>query len=304
MAKTLKTSCPETLYNLAIMHLFTGNTKSAFDILYNLVPHFKSNPRLWLRLAECCLEERCKSSISDFDLAKNKQNLVKGYVGTGIHRKLILKGSADKTTDRETFLFARGCLMNSLTTINSPECSFYPSNQPSETELVRLRISICLSLSYVNLSLSDYVQGYRYAKGALNLSPSSYQAVLANLYAGEALIWLDQISDAITHFTPDLLGHEPVPGDDSPQPTLPPSVTSWYPATAKVVLLYNMAVAYTLRGELDKASDTLRQVGANVNSTDATVPVHVIMLAVYIQLQLGYIDIAKELLRKHLPQYR
>ncbi|RWS19748.1 CCR4-NOT transcription complex subunit-like protein, partial [Leptotrombidium deliense] len=112
LSKIANDASPEVLYNLAIMQLFSGNAKAAFDILYNLVPHFKKNPRLWLRLAECCLEERSKTTLNDFDLLKRKQDIVEGYVGEGLQRKLVLRGTNCSIDSKETLLFTRGCLMN------------------------------------------------------------------------------------------------------------------------------------------------------------------------------------------------
>ncbi|RWS04086.1 CCR4-NOT transcription complex subunit 10-like protein [Dinothrombium tinctorium] len=304
LSKIAKEATPEILYNLAIMHLFSGNAKTAFDILYNLVPNFKTNPRLWLRLAECCLEERNKSTINDFDLLKRKQDIVEGYVGEGVYRKLILRGSSSAVSGKDTLLFCRGCLMNALTLLNSSDVNFYPSNPPSETELNKLRISVFLSLSFVNILLCDYFQAYKCAIEALNLQPTGYQKVLTHLYAGEALVWMDDIAEAITHFSPDLISTEVssnTENSDHPANSNP----IWYPNTAKIVIIYNLSVAYTLRGELSKASETLRQVGPSVSSaSNAVVPVQVIMLAIYLQLQQGYIDLAKSIIKQHSPQYR
>ena len=45
----------EILYNLGIQLLFSGRPVVAFDCLVEAVQIFHTNPRLGLRLAECCI---------------------------------------------------------------------------------------------------------------------------------------------------------------------------------------------------------------------------------------------------------
>ena len=45
----------EILYNLGIQLLFSGRPLAAFDCLVDAVQRYHTNPRLWLRLAECCI---------------------------------------------------------------------------------------------------------------------------------------------------------------------------------------------------------------------------------------------------------
>lgn len=73
-----------------------------------------------------------------------------------------------------------------------------------------------------------------------------------------------------------------------------------------MVMQYNLTVAYTVRGELDKASDTLKQVRRTVSFLHGSfykliflfqlnhakgqgmdIPIQAMMLALYIQMQLG-----------------
>ncbi|CAG2057185.1 unnamed protein product, partial [Timema podura] len=80
----------------------------------------------------------------------------------------------------------------------------------------------------------------------------------------------------------------------------------WFPhslPTARAVLQYNLAVAFAIRGELEKAGDTLKQVWLSKN-VSCDIPVHVIMLALYIELQLGHADTSRSIIKQHAPQYR
>lgn len=45
----------ELLYNMGIQLLHCGKAMPAFDCLVEAVQVFRSNPHLWLRLAECCI---------------------------------------------------------------------------------------------------------------------------------------------------------------------------------------------------------------------------------------------------------
>jgi tetratricopeptide (TPR) repeat protein len=79
MTKTLKSATPQMLYNFAIFRLFTGNHKSAFDILYNLAPLYRKNRQIWLRLAECCLQKYRNNNCNkkcDYDLVRRKHDIV------------------------------------------------------------------------------------------------------------------------------------------------------------------------------------------------------------------------------------
>lgn len=287
-----KNNSPEMLYNLAVLHLFTGNTKNAFDILYNLIHHFKNNPRIWFRLAECCLEERARHQ--EVESNKNKHDVIKGFDGGNSQSK--------ETSGAESLSFARGCLVNSLSVLNSKDCNYYPSNAPLENDLERFKIGIFLSLSYTFLCLNDFSAAYTFATTALTLHPKGFQKVLAHLYAGESLIRLDRVDSALEHFLPSIV-EEPAPVEEG-SATPPPSSCSWFPNSAKVVVAFNQAVSYTIRGDLDRAAETIRLISSNISPSDNLVPVQVIMLATYIQLKQGYIDAAKSLIRQHLTQLR
>ena len=43
------------VYNAGVQTLHTGQPQAAFDLLLEVVQVCPANPRLWLRLAECCI---------------------------------------------------------------------------------------------------------------------------------------------------------------------------------------------------------------------------------------------------------
>ncbi|XP_073243315.1 CCR4-NOT transcription complex subunit 10-like isoform X3 [Porites lutea] len=123
----------EILYNLGIQLLFSGRPVVAFDCLVEAVQIYHTNPRLWLRLAECC--------IVAFQLADDfrqqcirKSDVVHDVVGSGPHRKIVL---SPQTTDKQcnteeskvqsaampacTLAFASLCLQNALMLLKSSE---------------------------------------------------------------------------------------------------------------------------------------------------------------------------------------
>lgn len=299
MTKAINNNSPEMLYNLGIVHLFTGNAKNAYDILYHLVSHYKNNPRVWSRLAECHLSELCQHSIDELDLNRPRMeqlhpNSDKVYRRIGNHAD-----HARKNTNKNDLTFARGCLLNALTILNSDNCSFFPSCVPSEAELNKFKVSVLLSLAYVNQLLEEHSAAYMFAKTALELDPQDYQLFLAHLYAGDALVQLNQLSEAIEHFDPEFAHYEPT-SDDTPQ--LPPSVSGWFPAQAKVVMLYNQAAACLMKKDFDKAEYALRAI-KNYIPPGKAMPSQVLVLNVYLQLYQGSVEIAKNVLR-HKHEFR
>ena len=53
---TLSLNCRyHLLYNLGVQMLHDGRPLVAFDCLIESVQVYHTNPRLWLRLAECCI---------------------------------------------------------------------------------------------------------------------------------------------------------------------------------------------------------------------------------------------------------
>lgn len=55
MCTLLTTKRYELLYNCGIQLLHVGRPLAAFECLIEAVQVYHANPRLWLRLAECCI---------------------------------------------------------------------------------------------------------------------------------------------------------------------------------------------------------------------------------------------------------
>ncbi|XP_041454807.1 CCR4-NOT transcription complex subunit 10-like isoform X1 [Lytechinus variegatus] len=233
----------ELLYNTGIVLLHAGRPLAAFDCLVEAVQVFPTNPRLWLRLAECCIAAN-KTAGEGETKGGSKQGIIHSTVGTGSHRKFILSpGGLDTNYGSDiqpaampvaSLEFASLCLSNALsllpekpgslptTPISSQnsvgsEASDTASKQtgpasipappgPSlkPTEVSSLRCSVMAATAYVSLSLGDDVTALENAR-ALMAQPkiSGSLQFLARMYAAEALLKHDQIGEAIQLLNPE-----------------------------------------------------------------------------------------------------
>lgn len=148
---------------------------------------------------------------------------------------------------------------------------------------------------------------------------SGAHRLLGHLYAAEAYLMCNRISDAIDHLNPDKikdislafpnpseLDKERASDPDKDSGEAKRNMQNWCPnkiGTARAVLQYNLAVAFATRGELDKAGETLKRVFA-ARGPECEVPTHVVMLALYLELQLGHSEVSRNIVRQHCPQYK
>ncbi|XP_050027992.1 CCR4-NOT transcription complex subunit 10 [Dermacentor andersoni] len=334
----------ELLYNLGLQNLYCGKYASAFDCLVEAARMQPTNARLWLRIAECCVNRHKSDNATDFQLKDRKRYMVSGTAGAGPHRKIILAPSI--SSDRRaaaigsaaipvpTLEFAALCLRNVLQLLPDPsptEASVLPedaavdaaTSSPLQGADDALRNSALALAAYVALCLGDPLVALKHAESLLaQPKVAGVHSFLAHQYAAEALLLLDRVGDAIDHLNPDLIKDlsygfsDPEDGANKGKDDVAKTGASeengktyrkpWYPASpsmAKVVSLYNLAVAYTLRGGLGKATETLRLVSVP-KGPDPEIPVQALMLAIYVQLQQGHADLAKNIIKQHLPQYK
>ncbi|KAK2708284.1 hypothetical protein QYM36_014028, partial [Artemia franciscana] len=88
----------EILYNLGVSLLHCGKAKEAFACFYDCRLKYKDDPQLWLRLAESCIQFIKPENKEDFQLNEKRKNLVKGVIGTGSLRRLILNSKISSIT--------------------------------------------------------------------------------------------------------------------------------------------------------------------------------------------------------------
>uniref|UniRef100_A0A671U4Y9 CCR4-NOT transcription complex subunit 10 n=1 Tax=Sparus aurata TaxID=8175 RepID=A0A671U4Y9_SPAAU len=291
----------ELLYNCGIQLLHIGRPLAAFECLMEAVQVYHSNPRLWLRLAECCISANKGGSEQESKGLPCKKGIVQSIVGQGYHRKIVLASQPTQNTiysgkgqEADKFLSAA------------------PSSPLRKQEVENLRCSILACSAYVALALGDNLMALNHAEKLLHQTKvSGSLKFLGHLYAAEALISLDRISDAIAHLNPENVsdvsmgvltseqdqgsekGDEPVesPGKQTPM-CYPSSVTS-----ARAMMLFNLGSAYCLRSEYEKARKCLHQAASMVNTKE--IPPEAILLGVYLELQNGNTQLALQIIKRN-----
>lgn len=351
----------ELLYNCGIQLLHIGRPLAAFECLMEAVQVYHSNPRLWLRLAECCISANKGGSEQESKGLPCKKGIVQSIVGQGYHRKIVLASQSTQNTIYSegqsaaipvaSMEFAAICLRNALLLLpdhqqqdiktengsksssqsgstesgseNSDACSgkgqeadkflsAAPSSPLRKQEVENLRCSILACSAYVALALGDNLMALNHAEKLLHQTKvSGSLKFLGHLYAAEALISLDRISDAIAHLNPENIsdvsmgvltseqdqgsdkGDEPVESSGKQTPLCyPSSVTS-----ARAMMLFNLGSAYCLRSEYDKARKCLHQAASMVNTKE--IPPEAILLGVYLELQNGNTQLALQIIKRN-----
>ncbi|GIZ01521.1 CCR4-NOT transcription complex subunit 10 [Caerostris extrusa] len=346
----------QLLYNLGMQNLQARKFHQAFTCFVEVMKSYHSNPRLWLRIAECCIHIHKPNCTDDYVEIKRKP-FTKSVVSVGPHRKIIMNSSTlDKVSNEDlknisklespSLQYAMLCLKNALflvgehsssnntansdsniqanseengTTSDDNILSVLPSNFLQGPEILSLRNSILIACSYVALSLGDVILAHEYAKTLLSqprISPA--HEFLAHQYAGEALLILDKITGAVEHFnfkcdneielafpvssSEISLKHQmrfdtklSEKNDDGSRPV--GNIPNWLPntiSTAKFVTQYNLAVAYAVREEWNKAMECLMQMNPNSPAT----PSQALSLLIYVKSRSSSEDI-----KATIPQY-
>uniref|UniRef100_A0A8C2Z5L7 CCR4-NOT transcription complex subunit 10 n=1 Tax=Cyclopterus lumpus TaxID=8103 RepID=A0A8C2Z5L7_CYCLU len=187
-----------------------------------------------------------------------------------------------------------------------------PSSPLRKQEVDNLRCSILACSAYVALALGDNLMALNHAEKLLHQTKvSGSLKFLGHLYASEALISLDRISDAIAHLNPENVsdvsmgvlpseqdqgsekGDESVESSGKQTPLCyPSSVTS-----ARAMMLFNLGSAYCLRSEYEKARKCLQQAASMVNTKE--IPPEAILLGVYLELQNGNTQLALQIIKRN-----
>ncbi|XP_067305900.1 CCR4-NOT transcription complex subunit 10 isoform X1 [Pseudorasbora parva] len=365
----------ELLYNCGIQLLHIGRPLAAFECLMEAVQVYHSSPRLWLRLAECCITANKGSSEQETKGLPSKKGIVQAVVGQGYHRKIVLASQSTQNTIYSegqsaaipvaSMEFAAICLRNALLLLpehqqhdskpdsGSKSCSqsgstesgsetsdacsdalvnwifsltdsgktqegdkfipAAPSSPLRKQEVENLRCSILACSAYVALALGDNLMALNHAEKLLHQTKlSGSLKFLGHLYAAEALISLDRISDAIAHLNPENVTDvslgvssseqdqgsdkgdlEPVESSGKQTPLCYPSSVS----SARATMLFNLGSAYCLRSEYEKARKCLHQAASMVNTKE--IPPEAILLGVYLELQNGNTQLALQIIKRN-----
>ncbi|XP_075068492.1 CCR4-NOT transcription complex subunit 10 isoform X2 [Mixophyes fleayi] len=351
----------ELLYNCGIQLLHIGRPLAAFECLIEAVQVYHSNPRLWLRLAECCIAANKGTFEQETKGLPSKKGIVQSIVGQGYHRKIVLASQSVQNllyNDGESSAipvasmeFAAICLRNALLLLpedqqdvnkengaknssqtgntdssgeSSEACSNKnhegekflpapPSSPLKRQELENLRCSVLACSAYVALALGDNLMALNHADKLLQQPRlSGSLKFLGHLYAAEALISLDRISDAITHLNPEnvtdvslgVSSNEQEQGSDKgenePMESAGKQMPQCYPnsvTSARTMMLFNLGSAYCLRSEYDKARKCLHQAASMIHPKE--IPPEAILLAVYLELQNGNTQLALQIIKRN-----
>uniref|UniRef100_A0A6I8QGI7 CCR4-NOT transcription complex subunit 10 n=1 Tax=Xenopus tropicalis TaxID=8364 RepID=A0A6I8QGI7_XENTR len=331
----------ELLYNCGIQLLHIGRPLAAFEYLIEAVQVYHSNPRLWLRLAECCIAANKGTSEQETKGLPSKKGIVQSIVGQGYHRKIVLASQSVQNllyNDGESSAipvasmeFAAICLRNALLLLpedqfevkqeNGSKASSQTGNTDSSGESSDVcRCSVLACSAYVALALGDNLMALNHAEKLLQQPRlSGSLKFLGHLYAAEALISLDRISDAITHLNPEnvtdvslgVSSNEQEQGSDKgenePMESVGKQMPQCYPSSvtsARTMMLFNLGSAYCLRSEYDKARKCLHQAASMIHPKE--IPPEAILLAVYLELQNGNTQLALQIIKRNqlLPSIR
>ncbi|XP_058451693.1 CCR4-NOT transcription complex subunit 10 [Malaya genurostris] len=305
------TKRPEILYNHGITLLHLQRPGEAFECLLVVLNSYHNNPRLWLRLAECC--------IMVHQQTQKEQN--KNPVTVFLRRKYFQKrpfnneeqSSAIPSTTLE---FASLCLRNAITLIDYhtkelakqaemsdkpvPWEKMYegvpcnPCKPLKPANLEKLRIATLSAYSYVLLCLGEFTLALKYAQQMLTINdlPETYHT-LGSLYSAEALVLLNRIPEALVYLDPKRM--KDFTGDDFSTRGSPNWNMNSLEA-AQSVMHYNLAVTLFSLGDNEKA-----KVYMNACSHAVVLP-HLKMLKMYSELVLGNVEKAKLMARYDTPR--
>uniref|UniRef100_A0A8D1GRN7 CCR4-NOT transcription complex subunit 10 n=1 Tax=Sus scrofa TaxID=9823 RepID=A0A8D1GRN7_PIG len=292
----------ELLYNCGIQLLHIGRPLAAFECLIEAVQVYHATPRLWLRLAECCIAANKGTSEQETKGLPSKKGIVQSIVGQGYHRKIVLASQSIQNT-----------VYNSKSHDGDKFIPAPPSSPLRKQELENLKCSILACSAYVALALGDNLMALNHADKLLQQPKlSGSLKFLGHLYAAEALISLDRISDAITHLNPEnvtdvslgISSNEQDQGSDKGENEAMESsgkrAPQCYPSSvnsARTVMLFNLGSAYCLRSEYDKARKCLHQAASMIHPKE--VPPEAILLAVYLELQNGNTQLALQIIKRN-----
>ncbi|KAH9489763.1 CCR4-NOT transcription complex subunit 10 [Bulinus truncatus] len=324
-------------YNLGILQLHSQRPILAFDCFVECIQVYHQNPRLWLRLAECCIMHHRENNDVDRE-HKHKLEVIQASVGSGFHHKLILGQGVQKDKKNNAtggvfpnlnLGFASFCLKNAFALLpvdpldvkpqpqdEQAECSpppsdpvlisAEPSNPLRETEVANLRCSTLAASAYVALCENEYYKALVHSTNLLrqpNLTAA--QRYLGHMYKGEALVTLDRIADAIDELNPekvsDVSTNLPETSDKEQEALAENKNASvkWSPdnvPVAKGLMLYNLAVAYAMRTDYDKALKALTEASEKVGSP---IPVQMFYLKLYLDLKQGNKKAAISVINEH-----
>ncbi|VDK43773.1 unnamed protein product [Taenia asiatica] len=144
----------ELLYNTGVQLLLgQKHPETAFSALLSVVKAYPRNPRLWLRLAECCVKVHRPDNLIEWT-AECRASCLQRVVGEGASRKLVLgtdeeplksssNGSTSTSEANLSLEFAAQCLRNAAFLLPRPPIDLNASTgPPDQLPVDRLRSAL------------------------------------------------------------------------------------------------------------------------------------------------------------------
>lgn len=281
------------IYNRGMSLLFKGEPDKAFDCLLEVSQKLFRSSLLWLRLAECCIRINKPGNQETFDLNKKRKELVQGICKNKNNSCIVLNNKIylDTNYNSETQSYAVPTPTMEFGSICGRNALLLLPKGPS-----KLKLGVLAANAYIRLSIGDPIMALKYASTLLqepNVTP--VYKYLSRLYMSEAYLDLNQLDKAVQTLDPTT-HKECDPMAENPGPDFLPNSQ----CAGQSVLLYNLAVALVIKKDLEKASELLKHVWIS-RGTDGQVPVHVLSLALYIELVQGRVDVAKTIIKQNCP---
>jgi len=298
---SVKDKKSEILYNTGLQLLFTGRYETAFECFQESATVLYQNPKLWLRLAECC--------IGFQSLKKEEKNeLIKEPIGYGLSRKLMIatpentplgdnemkistdendgngKRAASPFTDK--LEYAIRCLKNVLL--------LCIGNEP---EITLLRCAALLNLAYINLLQNNPLAALSYINELLAKKDKvlDNQSFLARMYAAEALSILNKSAEASQHLLVILSSENFSNNTNNNTIVKVESNSEYYQPTpsSRAAFYANLATVYILQDDISSAQQYLNHaLQLTPRSPFLT------LMQIYIELRKNNTEAALELLKK------
>ncbi|OZC08269.1 hypothetical protein X798_04748 [Onchocerca flexuosa] len=252
------------IYHAALAQLHCGHAKSAFALFLSILPFYPKQPRIWLRIAECCIYTLTKQNGND-NVDTNEQPIE--IVGTAQNGYVILpsfikrensNNEVDEVRENEiSWEYAAHCIRNALILTGT------------ERDCIYLLPWLYAASSFINLNLGRYGLALKAA------------CQLASLQQAEALMLLDRLPEAIGCLTQAV-----------PLQSMPSTISA---------VIYNRALLQALSGNFHKSLATFGLLGTQC---DITAVPEAVSLGVYINMKLDKADDARCLLVQHMQKMK
>ncbi|VDK74234.1 unnamed protein product [Litomosoides sigmodontis] len=265
------------IYHAALAQLHCGHAESAFTLFLSILPFYSKQPRIWLRIAECCIYTLTKNTNDSMDTNRQMVEVVgtseNGYVilPTASVRETNSSNEVDEVQENHiSWEFAAHCIRNALILTGT------------ERDCVYLLPWLYAASSFINLNLGRYGLALKAACQLASLQQvSPHHKFMAVLFKTEALMLLDRLPEAIGCLTQAV-----------PLQSMPSTISA---------VIYNKALLQALSGNFNKSLATF---GLLATQCDITSIPEAVSLGVYINMKLYKNDDAKCLLVQQIRKIK